>query len=331
MSARKPVTRSKDKSSLLLALDHVELCSHGVAAYAPFCLFTPGWLIGYDGVVAAGYRVAEDLLGVAPHTETMRHAVGRAGSPYALTVHAGKITVRGDKVRVDVPLAPAESIPNAMPDNPTALIAEPVREALIAAAKVTKARQERVIAAAVYLRANSVVGTDGGTILEAHHGAQLPGEWLLPTEFVAAFERVKALPTHIGWSDDTLTVWFGPHAWLRTNVYTAKYPDTDVIFAGMISECTDLRPVPVDMLQALETLKPFLDDGTITLYGGGFNTLPTGLGASYTFPHHLPHEPRQLPYEAMRLLGMYGEWVAFSQRGFYWYGNTVRGITAAQV
>ena len=331
MAVKRAAVRSKDKSSLSIALDHVELCCHGVAAYAPYCLFTPGWLVGYDGVVAGGYKVAEDLPGVAPHTETMRPAVARAGNPYSLTVQADKITVRGHQVKVDVPLTRPESIPSVMPDHPRFEVGEPLREAIVDVSKVTKARHERVIVACVLLRSDSVVGTNGGTILEGHHGMQLPGRWLLPTEFADAMDKVKYKPTHIGWSDETFTVWYGPHCWLRTNLYQDNYPDTDVMFARMIADTAELRPVPSDMLLALETLKPFLEDDTITLWQGGFNTKPDGTGASYSFQHHLPPAPRQLPYQGLRFTGSHGEWIGFCRDGFYWYGQRLRGISAAQL
>lgn len=331
VAVKRAAVRSKDKSSLSLALDHVELCCHGVASFAPYCMFTPGWLIGYDGVVAAGYRVAEDLPGVAPHTETMRPAVARAGNPYSLTVHANKLTVRGNTVKVDVPLTNPEAIPSVVPDHPRHEVSEPLREAIVAVSKVTRARHERVIVAAVLLKADSVVGTNGGTILEAHHGGRLPGRWLLPTEFALAVDSIKYKPTHIGWSDTTFTIWYGPHCWLRANVYEDAYPDTDVIYARMIADAVELRPVPTDMLLALETLKPFLDDDTITLWQGGLNTKPDGTGASYTFSHHLPPAPRQLPYLGLRFAAMYGEWIGFSREGFYWYGQQLRGISAAEV
>lgn len=325
----KRVVRSKEKTTLALALEHVEICSHGVAAYANYCIFTPGWLVGYDSVVAAGFRVAEDLFGIAPHTETLKHAVGRAGDPYSLTVHADKLTVRGTAVKADVPLCSPASIPNAQPDPQRFEVTEALREAVVDVSRVTRARHERVIAASVLLKADSAVGTDGGTILEAWHGLHLPGRWLLPTEFAVALSAVKYKPTHLGWSDETFTVWYGSNVWLRTNLYEDSYPDTDIMYAKMTADTPEMRRVPVNMLLALDTLKPFLADNTITLWQGGFNTQADGSGASYTFEHHLPPEPRVLPYDGMRQAGLHGEWIGFCKAGFYWYGPRLRGISAA--
>lgn len=330
MAPRKQAPRTKDKTQLATALYHVEIASHGVAAYAPYCMFTTGWLVGYDSVVAAGYRIVEDLPGIAPHTETMHYAVARAGNPYSLTVHSDKLTVRGHAVKVDVPICRPDQIPNVVPDVPYCEIGEPVREALISAGKIVKARNEYIIASAVLLGRNSVVGTDGGTVLEAYHGGNLPCRWMLPAEFVLAVAAVKHKPTHIGWSDETFTIWYGKDCWLRTNVYMDKYPDTDLMFATMTADTPELRPVPADMLLALETIKPFLEDDTITLWEGGINTKPDGTGASYGFAHHLPPQPRMLPYMALKLAAQHGEWIGFNRRGFYWYGPQLRGISASE-
>ena len=318
------------KTSLSLALDHANICNKGVAAYAPFCVFSPGWLVGYDGVVASGYRIVEDLW-IAPHTETMRNALAKAGTPFSLTqLASGNVVVTGDKVRVEVPCNSMDAMPNVVPDAARHEIAEPFCEALCNVASVTTARHARVIAASVFIIGDSAIGTDGGTILEAYHGMGLPGPFLVPTEFAIAVEKVKHKPTHIGWSDATLTVWYGPNCWLRTNIYTDSYPDTDVMFARMLSHNAELRPIPTEMLGALMRIKPFLEDDTITLWAGGFNTKFDGTGASSHFDHHLiVPQPLLLPFATMVYAATWGQWLSFSKDGMYWYGQRVRGATAA--
>ena len=328
--ARKPVVKAKEKSQLGMALDHAYLCAGGIAAYAPYCLFAPGWLIGYDGLVASGFKIAEDLR-IAPHTETMRNAVAKAGNPFGLTqLPDGNVVVTGHKVRVEVPCHSLDAIPNVQPDAARHVCSEALREAIVDASKVTTARHARVIAAAVLLRSNSCVGTDGGTILEAHHGQELGQQFLIPTEFAQAIDKVKYKPTHCGWSDTTFTIWYGPNAWIRTNLYSDSYPDTDIIFARLMSVGAELRPIAPETLAALMTLKPFLDDHTITLWAGGLNTKPDGTGASFGLQHHLlVPQPRVLPYNAMVYAATWGEWMSFQPDGMFWYGNRVRGATAA--
>lgn len=328
--ARKPVVRNKDKSALALALDHVYTCAGGIATYAPYCLFQPGWLVGYDGVVASGYRIAEDLH-CAPQTETFRNAIAKAGNPFSLTIlSSGTLVVTGDKVRVEVPTLRPDEIPNVQPDAPRASVSETLREAILDVSKVTTARHARAIASAVFLRGDTATGTNGGTILECYHGLSLPSQWLLPTEFALALEKIKHRPTHIGWSDATFTIWYGHNAWIRTNIYTDSYPDTDIMYARLLSYNAELRPVPPEMLNALMTLKPFLEDDTITLWAGGLNTKIDGTGASFNFEHHLlVPQPVLLPYAAMLYAASWADWLSFTREGIYWYGARLRGITAA--
>lgn len=328
--ARKPVVRAKDKAALLDALDHVHVVSGGVADYAQYCLFAPGWLIGYDGVVASGFRAAESL-GIAPETEALRTALARAGNPYSLTVLAsGKLALRGESVRVEINCYPAAHIPNAQPDAPLGAVNEAFRTSLLAVGEIAAARSDRVIGSSVYLKQQSCVATDGGTILEGYHGCNLPSAWLLPKEFIVALGKIRRMPTHIGWGETTFTVWFGPDAWLRTNVYDERYPDTDLIFAKMVADCgNEFRPIPEIMAVALETLKGFLHGEFIHLRSYGFNTQPDNSGNAYSFEHHLTSE-RAIPYTGARYAAAYGQWLAFCKAGFYWYGPQLRGITAAE-
>lgn len=330
--AKKPVTRvaAKDKSTLLLAFDHVELACHGPANYAPYCLFSPGWLVGYDGIVAAGYRITEELH-VAPHTETARQALMRAGNPFSLTtLSSGNVVVRGDAVRVEVPCVSGAIIPNSAPDAPLGQCNAALVAAMVATAKIVAARNERVITSCVLLREHSVVGTDGNTILEAHHGNGIAGQHLIPREFIDALAKVKTAPTHYGWGEGTFTLWFGPATWLRCNTYQERYPDTDVHFAQMIADCVEYRPVPTILLQAVETLKPFLASPQLTVTPYGLNTLIDQTGASYSFEHWFPADwCRTVAYEALRQAATHGEAISFNPRGFYWYGQELRGITRA--
>lgn len=328
--ARKPVrVAAKDKSTLLLAVEHAYLVGQSAAAYSGYCNFTPGWLVSYDGVVASGYRIVEEYA-VGAHTETLRHALMRAGNPFSVTVSASSMIVRGNAVRVDVPTCLPASIPYCPPDAPLAAFDTILTNALLAVVKIVSARSDRVIAASVLLRSQSCVASNGNTIIESHHGHVIPGSFLLPREFIDALGKVKQQPTAFGYSNTTFTVWFGNDAWLRCNTYQEQYPDTDVFFAQMMAASSEYRNMPQDMLLAIETLKPFLDGTDVMVAPRGINTRRDFTGASYTFDHYLPADAcRMVPYDALRMAAVYGDAIAFSENGFFWYGKQLRGITRA--
>ena len=318
----------KDKSTLLLAVDHVEVACHGPANYAPYCNFMPGWLVGYDGIIAAGYKVVEDYR-IGAHTETLRHALMRAGNPFSVTL-SDKMTVRGNGVRVEVPTVVGASIPYAAPDAQTGTVDAMFASALQATAKIISSRNDRVISSSVLIKHNSCVASNGNTIVEGYHGIPVPGMHLVPREFVDALGKVKTSPTGYGFSNQTFTVWFGRDAWLRCNTYQETYPDTDVIFAKMIAECSEYRNMAPDMLLAVETLKPFLETPELMIAPTGVNTRADLTGASYTFEHYLPGDAcRVVPYEPLRIAAIHADAIAFNSHGFYWYGKQLRGITRA--
>lgn len=320
--------RNKDKSSLGLALDHVYIASHGSASFAPYCLFAPGWLIGYDGITGAGFKVAESLP-LAPHTETFRMAVHRAGTPMSLTVlPSGAVVVKGAQTRFEIATMAPDAMPNCQPDAALVACNDKLTAALSAAAAVTSPSM-RVLASAVLLRDNSCVASNGATILEAWHGLNFSGvKLLLPREFIECMNKVKYTPTHVGWSAGTFTVWYGPSCWLRSNVYgDVDYPDTDVLFAQHRSAIGEFRPVPENTLLALETLKPFLEPYfAVRLCPQGFNTKPDLTGASYAFEHHMLRDG-MVPYDGMRYAAMHAKVIGFSDKCLFWQGQTVRGMS----
>ena len=320
------VAKIATKSPLSHALDHVVIAASGPASFAPYCHFQPGWLVGYDGVIAAGARVTEHIP-AAPNTDLFRHAVARAGNPYSITVlPAGDIVVRGHRVRATIPCLALTEIPNVLPDVPQRAVNEHFRRALLDCSKLTTNKAVSIIAAALFVKHNSVVASDGPTIIESWHGCELGSSFLLPREFADSVGKVKHMPTSFGFGAETFTVWFGDDYWLRTNVYKATYPDTDVHFAYMQSCATELRPIPPDMLGAIETLKPFRESDYLTLTDTGLNTSSELTGASATFEHYMTYRG-PYPTPGLRMAATHGKHIGFADKGSYWYGPTMRGIT----
>lgn len=332
--AKKPTSRKREQSALGIAAEHVALVAGNQASYSNACLFAPGWLIGYDGVVGAGYRISEEL-NVAVDAPTLHHALSRAGEPYSLTAMPnGSLVVRGQSVRVTVPGFPPAGIPNVQPDMPLAGFSEAARGILASVSRIATARAERVILSAVDLRRDSAVATSGDVILEGWHGCNLPGRWLLPIEFIETLRRVKFAVTHCGWSDTTFTLWFGPHAWIRTNVYSDPYPDTDIIFARLVADLCKSEPLPMpqDCLLAVETLKPFKDSQELLVNEHGFNTKADATGASYRIAHGFP--TMLAPFEGLRQAAMHGDAIGFIGVPYpaaYWYGKELRGAFMCKV
>ncbi len=80
-----------ERHQLWSALDHAALVSRGAANYSGYCLLQGHWLVGYDGTVAAGSRVEEEL-SVAPDTDLFRAAIARVGTPIQSYAYAGHNT-----------------------------------------------------------------------------------------------------------------------------------------------------------------------------------------------------------------------------------------------
>ena len=94
----------------------------------------------------------------------------------------------------------------------------------------------------------------------------------------------------------------------------------------MKAQASDYRPVPQEMLQAIETLKPFRETQAMQFMEYGLNTRADATGASFSFDHHIPYRG-QYPTEGLKMAAAHGEWIAFGPTGAVWYGAVIRGTT----
>ena len=318
-----------ERHQLWSALDHAALVSRGAANYSGYCLLQGHWLVGYDGTVAAGSRVEEEL-GVAPDTDLFRAAIARVGTPYSLTLMPDTtLAVRGNALRASIPTFPLLSIPNVVADNPQIACGEELRRAIVAVSKIATNKSDIIVECSVALGKNSAVATDGSTILEALHNNNLPLFMLLPREFGDVIAKVKAVPTHCGWTDQTFTMWFGEMQWVRTNAYPPNYPDTNVVFSQVLSQCGDFRPVPVDLSMAIESLKPFRQKDTFIVTDTGLTTGYDSARTSYNIQHFWTFRG-EYPIDGLRVAAMFGRTIAFGPSGAYWQSDNVRGVTVVR-
>lgn len=314
----------KPKDQLLQALAHVELVARGPASYAPYCQFAGGWLIGYDGIVAAGMTTPEQLM-CAPDTEKLRKAIIKAGEPYSLTViNDGKLRVRGDKFRAEIAGMSLQHTPNVFPDTPVIPAGEMFRRACIEAAKCTSAKDTRVIGAAVLVRDRSAVGTNGHVVVEARHDCFLSHSWLLPSEMIATMQAVKDCPTAIGHSPGYFTLWFGENKWLRCQTYAEDYPDTDIIFARNYAIGPVWHHMQPGLAAALDALKPFLGEDRYVKLGPGYVACDLPNGASVALPGEWP--ALRLPWSVAAMMAGQGEWLGTLEDVVLWQSEAVRGI-----
>lgn len=280
------MAKKKEEPSILKALRFVALAQRDEGApYQTHVALTNRTAIAFDGIIAAGCFIDEDIT-ACPHTLTFRRALERCAGPLSVTMTEGqRLSVKSGRFRSVVPCLPGATGP-VVPDPVAGVITEVVLQGLLALAPVIVENSQRVFTAAVFLKPQTMVATNGMVIVECWHGVDFPPQgFLLPKLFIGALDKAWKMgknPTYFGFSDSTLTVYFDDNSWLRTQCYQKEqYPDTDRLFARPYQP----GPLPKHFFEAAETVADVAKENTLIFQGGAVrSSSEENLGSSYELP-----------------------------------------------
>jgi hypothetical protein len=259
--ARKP--KAKEDSALLKALRFIQVAQDDIGnVMQTHCRFANGFVIGFNGVIAAGHRVAEEM-SVCPRTYQLIYALERAGGVHSLTLLDSKmLAIKTNKFKALITCHGDGDLTKQMPDEPRWPLTNAFKDAAMLAGTLNTDGAQTVMAASVITTADrTVIGTIGTVLIEAWHGIDMPPGLIIPKSFIVALSKVAAPITHFGYSDSSLTVWFDDNSWLRTQLYLANYPDVSRVLAH--TEAARPIPLPADFFEALRAVAPFCEAGQV--------------------------------------------------------------------
>lgn len=261
--ARKSNPSKKNKKAaqgLYDALSFIEPATNDMQEYQEFVRFSNGWAVAFDGALAMGHPIQEEL-SVCPHLGRLKIAIDKAGSMIAISpTENGRLSVNGEKLRAIVPCLPPERYPPVMPDQNIAVLTDAVKDGFKAVTALAKEDADRVVEASILLRANSMVGTNGALILEFWHGIDLPPGIAIPQR--AAKAIAKSTKPLVGFGFDwgrSATFYFEGGAWLKTQLYDEAWPEVDSILNAPFYP----SDVPEGLWEGLDAVEKFSEDGGI--------------------------------------------------------------------
>lgn len=238
------------------ALAFVSLASRDNGeVYQAHARFVAGWLIAFDGVIAAGHPVEEDL-NCNPNTRQLSEAIGKCGKSLAITQTAtGRLSIKGDNLRALINCLPESDLPPVAPDPNIAVIDDRIKRAFECVGSLVTEAGTSVIEAAILLQANSAISTDRVVAMEYWHGIDLPPNLVLPKLFAQAVLKTNKVLSGFGFSDRSVTFWFEDGAWLKTQRYSDEYPGQTI--QGFFNCEMFPGPVPAGMFEAASTVGTF--------------------------------------------------------------------------
>lgn len=284
---RKAVT-SRAAEGLMTAINFVRGATDpDKAEYAKFVRLANRWLIAYDGQVAAGHPIEEELT-LCPHLARLSDAIVKAGATLAMSASdGGRLTVAGERLKAVVPCFPIDSVPPVFPDAPIAVIDDRLKAGFEAVTRLAKEDAETVHEGSVLLRANTVVGCNGALALEYWHGIDLPPGLAIPQKAAKLLAKSPLKLERFGFTfGRSATFYFEGGAWIRTQLYGEQWPDIDAV----LNVAADPVEVP-GLFEALDAVTSFSEDGAVhfhesklkSTYAASNENSPV-YGASYDLP-----------------------------------------------
>jgi hypothetical protein len=303
--AKKPrSTKNKDKNpatvSLLAALKFIEPASREFGQVnQTHCALGGNWVVAFDGVLCIADKIDTDIVAY-PNTKKLIAALANCDETTQITqLDNDQLAIKSGKFKAFIPCVDAALIGLTPPDPAQYPIDDRVRTSLEIVGKLAKENAPRMVAASVLLRNGSAVATDGNLLVEHWHGWQLP-DVILPKRLVIELANTKKKLTHFGASANTATFWFEDGSFMRSQLYTEKYPD--------VSRVTDTKntqqPIPENLFAALDKIEILKDENKIVYFTAeGLQTHMGDMGASYEMNGVPPGIAFNIDY--LRLIGPY--------------------------
>lgn len=260
--ARAPRSKptAETKSSLLQALEFCAVVAEKIGApYETHVGISNNWAISFNGIVAAGAPIVEDII-CYPHTLLLVEALSKCTEGFSLTqLDNGRLSIKSGKYKAVVPCLDPALMQSALPDPMIAPITNAFREAVEAVGVLASEGAQHVLTASVLMNGPSVISTNRVMLMEAWHGLDLPPNVPLPKQFVAALVKQKKDLVGFGFSRSSATVFYDDNSWLKTQLYSDSWPDLNHV---LNIDC-NLWPVPNELWKAIDCIEEFSIDGHI--------------------------------------------------------------------
>lgn len=318
----------KNPSNLMVALKFISAAQHKEGeSYRKHCLLTGKWAQAFDGMLAVGHPIEDDIT-AQPRTDTLLMGLGKCGDNIKMTFVDNTIRLNSGSFRLTVPCDPVPL--NMMPPDPPALnVGNSLLLALSIVSVLPEEGDERTVCRSVLLGPGGAMATyRGHAVMEAWHGLKLPFRHAIPIRSVKAIIGAKKAISSIGWSENSLTVWFEDNSFMKTMIDDGTWPDLNRMFD---TGC-DYKPIPEKLFEALDAVSDFTTDKRVRFREGRVQThYHDGLGSAYD----CPDLPFPVTYNADFLYHMEGiatEADFMRPLGCFWHGIVdgvkVRGAIA---
>src|ERR1019366_5278854 len=299
----------------------ITIDTHAIARY--------GYLVAFDGVLAAGCPIVETDLNCCPHIEKLKLALEQVGTEYQITQNEDSLFLRSGEFSAYIPLAEPSQLTVAVPDAPVAALNEAFRVAVQVCGSLVKDSAQTLMQSCIQLDNGFAISTSGSVIFQYWHGCSMPPALLIPKRFADALNKIKKPLASFGFSKKTFTVHFDDNSWLRTNLYQEKILSIE----SKLEKSDETIQFPPEFFEQASLVAKWSENGDVYLKDGLIhshnpNTHPTC--ASYR-SCEMELLPNNLIYNAAAIAAIckyaYSYDSSFGNLTMF-YGDNLRGAIA---
>lgn len=218
----------------------------------------------FNGTLGAGILIDEDLY-AAPHAKTFLNALMKCGSTYTLTqVDQNRLQIKSGPFKANIPCLDPALLFFPTPNPVNTPIDDNFKSALELVEKIKTENAQRLITLSFLLNGNSIISTDGKIIIEAWHGLNMPTSIPIPKSIIPFIQNQNKKLTNFGMDSTTATFYFEDNSFVRTQLYTEKWPDISKVLDRQFVP----KELPKDLFKAIETIAPFSQNGFVYFRDG---------------------------------------------------------------
>lgn len=310
-------------SALIAALKFVSVAQRDTGQpFQTHSVLTNNTVVAFDGTVAAGHRIEEDLH-ACPHTLRLIDALAKCGESLSITQLDGeRLSIKSDRFKAFVPCVASNIIDVPLPDPPCAVIDDRLKRGFEVVSVLASDNAQHVVTASILLRAGSMLATNRQVMLEYWHGIDLPPGIVLPKAGVTAVMKAAKPLAKFGFSDRSATFYFEDGSWIRSQLYSEAWPNVD----NVLNQRSNPWPLPELFYKGLDAIMSFSENGIVYFTPNVLRSHPSdGIGASY----EITGLPGGVAYNAkhLKIVEPYVKTIDFvgADGISYFFGENVRG------
>lgn len=256
--------KEKQAESLIAALNFAKPAIKDIGEpYQTHIILYDEMLYSYDGTIATGHPI-EEKIQCCPQGGSMRSALTKCKDAIALGVQTGTLSIKSGRFSASIPCLDFAMVKPFSPDQMSIPLDDTIKTGFAMLGPFVKEGAMTVLEAGLKMAPATMVASNRIAIAEFWHGFPIASEVILPK---AAIQAVLATPYKLvgfGCTQTSATFWFENKSWIKTQLFSEAYPDTNKI---LNKKHDILSALPSGFMDGIKAIMPFGNDACHVIYG----------------------------------------------------------------